>query len=150
MTWCNCTKSIAHKKIKLTDPGSKRFAVFVNANEHQHDKTQSDGCLMVGQTAADWILTKAKTLEQVIVELKGKDVDHACMQIIATAEYLREQGKLGTTVAGLIVCTEYPRNNTKIQRARVQFARNFKGPIHAVTKSKEFTLAQVIRFDGPT
>lgn len=149
MTWEPCTSTVSHSKIKLSDPKSKYSAVITNPSKLKHQKTQADGCWIKGKTAADWVLTSSTNEQQLIVELKGRDVDHGTKQVIATAEALQAEGKLGSRLAGLIICTQYPKNDTLIQRARLSFARRFKGPIHAVTKSREFDFNRVLAFDGP-
>lgn len=150
MTWNPCTQIITHSKIKLSDPKSKYSAVINNPLQIKHEKTQADGCWVKEKTAADWILTCTTNQHQVIVELKGSNVDHGAKQITATAEALLDAGKIGKKIAGLIVCTQYPKNNTTIQRTSRQFALKFKGPIHAVTKSREFDLEKILEFPGPS
>jgi hypothetical protein len=149
MSWIPCTSTTSHSKIKISDPGSKYTAVINNPTKTKHYKTRSDGCWIKEKIAADWILTCSSNERQLIVELKGGDVNHGTKQIIATAEALKSEGKIAARLAGLIVCTQYPKNDTSIQRARLEFARRFKGPIHAVTKSREFDFDRVLAFDGP-
>ena len=146
MTWDKCTEEVSHPKIRLEDKGSKRFAIFLNPTCAKHSRTRTDGCLVVEQTAADWVLTCDKADQQVIVELKGKNVEHAAKQIFATAAHLKQTDRSKSAIAGLIVCTQYPKHDTKIARAKLKFAREYGGPIHAASGSREFHLDRLVRF----
>lgn len=149
MSWDNCTQQIKHSKIKLDDPKGRRHAIFHNPNQTEFKKTAADGCWIVQKTSADWVITCCETGAQVIVELKGTDTNHATEQILATARELSESQHIGNRIAGLIVCTQYPSIDTKIQRARLAFKRLYNAPIHVVTKSREFDISRVICFSGP-
>jgi hypothetical protein len=110
--------------------------------------TQVDGCLIVGATAADWIVTDPE-LGDVIVELKGKNVEYGARQILATAQYWRDSNYNLDRIAGLIVCVQYPRTSTTVQKAQQRFLREYRGPLHVVTKNYEFKLENVLSFRGP-
>lgn len=140
-------------RIKLDDTESKRYAVFVNEERANYIKTRLDGGLIKNQAhqkTADWLLSKVD-VGDVIVELKGKDVDEAVVQIIAASKYLKEtnhvfQGR----VAGLILCTGVPRILTKIQRAKIEFAKLNRGaPLHVRNRSGEFIFEYVLSPNGP-
>lgn len=149
MTWQGCTQTTNHSKIKLSDPKSKRHAIFSNPSKEDYQKTAADGCWRKQEICADWVLTNETHSMQAIIELKGSDVAHAIEQIIATATTLEKEEKIAKISAGLIVCTQYPSVDTKIQRGRLSFKKRFNAPIHVVTKSQEFNLAKVVKFDGP-
>lgn len=143
-----CTVDTQVSKIKLDDRGCTRKAIFLNQAKKKYTKTRIDGCLIKHKTAADWLISQEES-GQVIVELKGKDVDHATDQILETADFIKKSKLLAPKIAGLIVSTEYPAINTKVQRAQVKFATTFKGPLHVVTKNYEFLLENVLSFKGP-
>ncbi|MBA4056208.1 MAG: hypothetical protein C0490_15950, partial [Marivirga sp.] len=113
-------------KIKLSDAGSKRFAVFLNKEKTTYIKRRMDGGLVKNITAADWMLSKPN-VGDVIVELKGRDVAHALDQVAATADFAVQSGIAQKKVAGLVLCTEHPGINTKIQIAMNKFAVRYKG-----------------------
>lgn len=149
MIWQGCTQTTNHSKIKLSDPRSKRHAIFSNPNNEDYLKTAADGCWKKQEICADWVLTSETHNTQAIVELKGSDVAHAIEQVVATANALEKEGKKANIIAGLVICTQYPSVDTKIQRGRLSFKKRFNAPIHVVTKSQEFHLAKVVKFDGP-
>ena len=85
----------------------------------------------------------------VVIELKGKNVEHAVMQVFATAQYWTNNGFVSGKLAGLIVCKRYPRASPSIQRAQDKFSKSFRGPLHIVTKNYEFKFKNVLSFKGP-
>lgn len=141
-----CREAIAVSKIKLEEKGRK--AIFNNLGRETYIKTRVDGCLLVNETASDWVLSK-KNIGDVIVELKGRDVDHAVEQVTATADFWKEKGFSNGHMAALIVCAQYPRIDTKIQRATQAFSKKHKAPLHVVSRNSEYLFNDVLRFDGP-
>lgn len=135
-------------KIKLDDKGSKRFAVFLNKEKLPHIKRKMDGGVVTNALSADWMLSKPK-VGDVIVELKGGDVSHALVQVSATAEFAVNAGITNGKIAALVLCTEHPGVNTKIQIAMAKFATRFKGPIHVRNRDGEFEFEKVLSFNGP-
>lgn len=120
---CNVTDSV----IKVSERKS-RHATFVNAERVEYKKIAYDGCCKFNETACDWLLVKEE-VGTLAVELKGSDIDHACMQIEKTLSDVRLNKNLPQKVAALIVCTRVPKIDTKVQRARLRLAKNFRAPL---------------------
>lgn len=135
-------------KIKLDDKGSVRVAVFLNPEKSSHTVWKMDKGIINNATCADWMITKG-SVGDIVVELKGGDVAKALVQITATATYAKANKLLNGRTAGLVLCTQCPAASTKIQRAKNDFARDFKGPIHVRNKSGEFVFEHVLSFNGP-
>ncbi|WP_124486255.1 MULTISPECIES: hypothetical protein [unclassified Burkholderia] len=135
-------------KIKLSDKGSVRHAVFLNPERKDHIKRRMDGGYMKNETAADWMLSK-KGSGDVFLELKGGDVMHAIEQVCATAEFAVANDLVSGSLAALILCTEHPGFNTKMQRMMQTFATRYKGPVHTRNRSGEFVFEHVLSFNGP-
>lgn len=147
MTCARCREVLTDSKVKVEENGKK--AVFANASRAVFSRVRVDGCLVNGAVSADFLVAKAD-VGHVIVELKGKDVVHAYEQILATAKSLKACSQRPVRIAGLIVCTEYPRGIARsAQRLRDQFAREFKGPIHVVASNNEYVIEKVLAFNGP-
>ena len=72
--------------------------------------------------AADYLVS-IPTKVDVIVELKGKNVDHATTQIEATRLFWsnHKDYQSGQFIGALIVCSEYPRADLKIKRYMESF-----------------------------
>jgi hypothetical protein len=119
-----CIESLRHSKVKVHDRGTNVSAVFLNPEKRSVERIRVDGCLAPsGQTAADFLVSIPAVVD-VIVELKGTDLRKAFEQVEATVDFLEQRRKLpkkppNSTVIGiLIVCSEYPSRNARIQRKR--------------------------------
>ena len=125
----DCQKKTTDSKIKVEE--LRRKAIFLNPERNVYLKTQIDDCVIKNAVAADWIVTK-EGIGDIVVELKGKDVDHATKQILATMKFWKRRGFCRHKVAALIVCSEFPRASTRIQKAmqsfRDCFSRLLKNP----------------------
>ncbi|MCW1979630.1 hypothetical protein [Xanthomonas campestris] len=135
-------------KIKLSDKGSPRHAVILNPLKENHVKRRMDGGFIKNSTAADWMLSKPGTGD-IFLELKGGDVSRAVEQISATADFAVKNNLICGKIGALILCTEHPGFNTKMQRIMQAFATKFKGPIHARNRSGEFVFEHILSFNGP-
>ena len=145
---CPYTEVTKVSKIRLDDKGSPRYATFLNPDKLNHVTRRMDGGLVKNKTAADWMISK-EGVGDIVLELKGCDVEKALEQINATAGYARDQEFLQGKIAGLVLCTQHPGISTKIQRAMLQFAKTFKGPVHVRNRSGEFVFEYVLSFKGP-
>jgi hypothetical protein len=119
----NCIEEIRHPKVKVHDPGTGMSAILLNGKKETVRRIRMDGCLApVGERAADFVVSHPKTVD-VIVELKGGDVDHAITQVEATRVFWRSHAeyKQGQTIGAWIVCSQYPRASLKIGRYRDDF-----------------------------
>ncbi len=119
-----CIESLRHSKIKVHDPGTNVSAVFLNLEKRTIERVRVDGCLTpVGQTAADFLVSMPSVVD-VIVELKGTDLRKAFEQVEATVEFLQQRKNVqkkppnSAVISILIICSEYPSNNPRIQRKR--------------------------------
>lgn len=77
-----CIEVKTDRKIKCED--GKRFAIFENKNGRSFNKIRVDGCAVTNGLRADWVMELGSSA--VILELKGRDVEHAAKQIHATAK----------------------------------------------------------------
>lgn len=105
-----CIEQVRHSRIRVHDAGTGKSAVLLNLGRERVRKIRMDGCLApVGEHAADFVVSHPK-IADVIVELKGRDVNHACAQVEATWAFWRshKEYKEGHTEGALIVCTQYP------------------------------------------
>jgi hypothetical protein len=118
-----CIERIRDSKVRVTDPGTARRAILLNPDRVQVRRIRMDHCLApVGEVAADFVVSKPNLVD-VIVELKGKNVDHAVDQIESTLTFWRRHAeyKRGQPIGAWIVCAEYPRASLKVARYRTSF-----------------------------
>lgn len=144
----DCTETLRHSRIRVDDKRSPRWAVFLNPTRSRIRKIRVDGCLVRGGPAADWIVSKADCVD-VVVELKGRDVDHALEQAVATLRLWNDLpgNENNDRLAVLIVCTQYPRETTKIDRARKQLAQDYRAPLHIRTRNLEYEFDTLAKFE---
>ena len=117
-----CIESLRHTKIKVHDKGTNVSAVFLYPEKRTVERIRVDGCLAPAQqTAADFLVSMPNVVD-VIVELKGTDLRKAFEQVEATVDFLRQRKNVhkkppnSPVISILIVCSEYPSNNPRIQR----------------------------------
>jgi hypothetical protein len=144
------TRTQTDSKIKVSENG--RQAVFLNPERAVYFIVQVDGGLIKNTTASDYVVSKADQkgiLDDLVIELKGTDVNHALDQVMATANYWQQQGLRAGKIAALIVCARMPKFDTKVQRCASAFAKSFKGPLHVCPRNDEFVFENVFSFRGP-
>jgi hypothetical protein len=116
----DCIEKIRDSKVKASDPGTARSAILLNPERIQVRRIRMDGCLAPArQVSADWVISTPQLVD-VIIELKGKNVDHAVDQIQATLIFwsTHQEHSTGQSIGAWIVCSEYPRASTKVARYR--------------------------------
>ncbi len=118
-----CIEKIRDSKVKITDPGTARRAILLNPDRVQVRRINMDRCLApAGEVAADFVVSKPDFVD-VIVELKGKNVDHAVDQIESTWAFWGRhwEHKAAQPISAWIMCSEYPRASPKVARYRESF-----------------------------
>jgi hypothetical protein len=71
---------------------------------------------MKNQESADYFICSA--LGQILVELKGCDVEKGVRQIIASHKFLKDRKICSENGKAFLVCSRYPRHDTTIARAK--------------------------------
>ena len=137
-----------NKNSKVTVKENGKQAIFLNPERTVYCVVHVDGCVIQQKIASDYVVSKAG-VGDVVVELKGCDVDHAVDQIFATADFWTKNGFREGNIAGLIVCSRKPSFDTKIQRIQARFAKHFSAPIHVIARNDEFVFERVLMFSGP-
>jgi hypothetical protein len=114
-----CVQEVSHSNVTVGDRGSKYRANFPNPSNVKFRKAHVDGCIVTDGARADWIVSKVG-VGSVIVELKGKDVAHACEQLFSTLSHADCQEWLEAKKALLVVCSRVPSFDTSIAKAQVR------------------------------
>ena len=146
---CPCTEALTDSKIRVEENGKK--AVFLNIGRARCLRVHVDGCLIKQATACDWLVVMGDE-GAVLVELKGKDVEHALVQLETTMEHIVASKKYPNRVAALVVCGGVPKHpsfDTKLQRAKSRLVARFKAPLHVVHGNFEYEIGAVLSFKGP-
>jgi hypothetical protein len=111
--WANCTQSKSFKLIVVSERG--KTAVFENLKFETYEVTKVDGCVKCDGAKVDFSVADC-TGRRVLIELKGRDVEHGIEQISNTMVCMRKAGISATNVAALIVCTKVPIAVSRSQR----------------------------------
>jgi len=108
----DCTEELNHSKISVKRDG--RRAVFHNAERATIKCIDLDCWILSAEAAkADYIVSKPSVAD-VIVELKGKDIQHAADQIVVTLGKWRTAPPFSRKIGGLIVFTHCPMSAAEI------------------------------------
>lgn len=140
-----CVETTRAIRIRVAEHAS--VAVFLNPTRTLIRKIRIDECVIRAGIRCDWVLSKADCVD-VLVELKGADVNHAVDQLLKTIEVWRDHPLRGknTKLAALVVCSQYPRVDTRIQRAKMTFASRFRTPLHISSRGGEFVFCSLATF----
>jgi hypothetical protein len=141
----NCIEEKLDSKIKCRD--GNRYVIIKNDENDPFLKIRVDNCVVTDGARADWVVEKAQSA--LIIELKGRDVEHAATQIFETAALWKIQEKRCVKVAGLIIARQYPRASTSLQRKQDKFAKEFKGPLHVINHNAEVVFSRAMSFKNP-
>jgi hypothetical protein len=139
-----CVSVVLDSNVKVADPRS-RSATFNNSSREEYRRVRFDGCVVKGATACDWLLAKTG-VGTLAIELKGADVDRAAEQVLAGLAFAASELTLPRRLAGLIVCTRYPRIDTKVQRIKQRVAKTYKAPIHVKTRAEGLVFEEMFTF----
>jgi hypothetical protein len=133
---------------KITVCENRKSATINNHERVVHRRVQVDGCVINDRETlcADWVIERDAL--SVVIELKGRDVEHAAKQVIATSELWKSERRY-EKICGLIVARQYPRSSSSIQLKQQQYSRRFSGPLHIVTGNYAFDIENLLSFRGP-
>lgn len=140
-----CCDSCVHSLVKVEDQG-KKF-IIENKGKKAHVKIAYDGCVIKDALTADYVVRCPEG--DIVVELKGVNVDHGLKQVLATASHFRGAIKEAGPFAAIVVASQFPRISTAVQRAKLDFLKKFGGPLHVVSKSGIFQASKVLSQRGP-
>jgi hypothetical protein len=145
----NCTEVTKVTRVKVGEKG--RHAVFLNPEKREYLKIRIDGCIIVNQTACDYLVARDDVVG-VLIELKGTDLPRALKQIEETLEYLKNKKVKYSRMAALIVCrspSRHPSFTPKIQLFKNRLMSQHRMPLHIVTGNHEFEMEKVLSFRKP-
>lgn len=139
-----CIEVTSVSNITVRDSG--KCTNIVNDERVDHKRVQVDGCFDNEGLLADWIIERDN--RAIIIELKGRHVEHGANQIFATAE-IWKQSYPDAKFAGLIVGRQTPAANTSMQIKKRQFSKKYKGPLHVVKSNCNLVFDDIFSFNGP-
>ncbi|MDR6952667.1 hypothetical protein J2X65_002026 [Ancylobacter sp. 3268] len=140
-----CTQIVTHSKIKVEEHGRK--AIFENSNGDMYHVSIVDNCLITDGSRADRLVRKVGD-SSVIVELKGKDVDHGIKQLMATVEHPNIRSMLESKIGFLLVCRRYPKFDYYVAKAKTEAAKKYKAGFHVVCDQRQVKIEEVVKING--
>jgi hypothetical protein len=141
-----CCEVTRVSKVKLEERGAK--VVFLNSDNTEFVKIRVDGCVVANESAADWALVK-RPIGDLLVELKGRNIELAVKQLTATMRLWRDNKlSCGGKIGALVVSRQVPKA-TIMQKVKLKFMSEFRCPIHVVSHNQEFIFERVLDSRGP-
>lgn len=135
----NCVEVVNHSRVVVKEKGKQ--VTFLNPSQEIFHRIRVDGCLVTQGPRADWIVSK-DAAGSVIVELKGRDVEHAVDQLFATINHPSCTPWLTKPTKLLIICAKFPAFDTKVARAQVA-ARKLGMTLKVVCRTFECQIDQM-------
>lgn len=105
-----------------------------NRSRSRFTMVRFDGCVVKHATGADWLLIKENNGTHLIIELKGRNVEHAIDQLRATTQFLICHGIDTQKISAVVICRQYPHASTLLQRKEAAYTREFRVPIRFASK----------------
>lgn len=124
MEYGKCATETTHKIITAEE--NKRKLILNNPSQRLVRKIQIDGCLPVEGKRCDYMFEIDKpTTEVIYLELKGCDIEKACLQLTETIDlFLNKHRHIKRSCH--IVASRVPKAGTKVQQLKVQMLKNKK------------------------
>jgi hypothetical protein len=119
----SCTRTKTGSKIKVE--AHDRKAVFDNSARAEIKIVNLD-CRLAGDTSpkADHIVSKPGVVD-IVVELKGKDIDHALEQILATYAKWKIVPPISKQIGGLVVFSRSPDRSAGLEDKKKRFLQTY-------------------------
>ncbi|MEN9847353.1 MAG: hypothetical protein RL368_93 [Pseudomonadota bacterium] len=124
MEYGKCATETTNKIIPAEE--NKRKLILNNPSQRVVRKIQIDGCLPVEGKRCDYMFEiDEPTTEVIYLELKGCDIEKACLQLAETIDlFLNKHRHVKKSCH--IVASRVPKAGTKVQQLKVQMLKNKK------------------------
>lgn len=138
----NCSTERNDPKIAVSEKG--RTFRLENPNRRTVTQVKVDGCLITGERErCDYLFvvphqTTPPTHRVCYVELKGKHIEKAISQIIATMEFTKAQ-YIGFGKEAYIVSSRVPAENPATQAGRIKLRKEYKASL--LVRSSELSVS---------
>lgn len=117
-----CTNICSDTKIVFQDGESKSKMCFSNPNRRMVKKIHVDNCLIKEGKRCDFLLIDHNEVEH-FVELKGKQVEYACSQIIESIKKISKD--INALKYSFIVSSACPLTTTEVQVFKAKFKKKY-------------------------
>jgi len=118
---CN---TLTTNKIISKEENKRKFIIKNNSNK-KINIVKVDNCLITNGNKCDWLFEILDNNLVFYVELKGKNINHAFIQLEITINYCKSNHNKFKKNA-YIVSSRVPNSGTDIQKAKQNFAKKLK------------------------
>jgi hypothetical protein len=140
-----CTSKVRHPIVKVEENSKK--AIFKNKDRSEFSITKVDGCLITEGRRSDYLVSRIGSVS-LLIELKGACLEHACNQLLATAENSKIKGLLERRFGLLVVAARYPSFDSHVIKAKQHCAKKYKAGFHVVCGNKHLDIDQLAGISG--
>lgn len=135
-----CTTVLSDPAIRLPDCG--KVVVLSNPSREKVHRVRFDGCVVQNQKAVDYLVSVGNE-RSLLVELKGRDVEHAIDQISESAHYLKQNYAHYQPDLGLIFCKQVPSGSSTINRKRERLYKDHGIDLRISSSKSKFCLKRL-------
>lgn len=124
----DCTRDRYDPRISLKEKRSGM--TFLNPTKEKVEENIVDDCLIKKGKRCDY-LVRDKDDYEYFVELKSKEIEHACKQLEASMRQLSQVDKKHC----IVICTRNPLSGTDTQKLKRQFKQKYNATL-SIKKNK--------------
>ena len=140
----DCITTVTDRNIVFADKKSK--SVFRIKNEYQRtiEKHKVDGCLIKGDESnkCDWLAVDVASRNEIYIELKGKNIEHAVKQLCASVDRLST--KKTVKKLAYVIATRCPSNSTELDVIKAKIWRSHKLDLDVKTMEYEISIEKLL------
>lgn len=133
----SCKITCSHPNIVFVDGKSRSKMCFENPNKRIVTKIRVDDCLIKSGRRCDFLLIDHNGIEH-FIELKGKQVEYACEQIIATIKIICSNIK--NPRHSFVVSSACPLTSTEVQVYKSKFRKNYNSSLKIQTRKCSYKI----------
>lgn len=133
-----CRSITTAKIISLKDKGGKSTMIFDNPNQKEAIKVKVDGCEITDPRVLKCDFLVICETEH-FVELKGKNIKHACDQLEATIIKLSIDPQSLSKYC-FVVSSRCPLTTTKVQKQKIKFKKKYNAQLTIKNKVCRYRL----------
>lgn len=130
----DCKTVRSDKLIVLMDGKAKSQFRLSNPNQKKIHQILIDDCVIKQGKRCDYMIIVDKCKTEHYIELKGKNISHACMQLEETIRQLSSDSKNFLKYC-FVVSSVCPLSTTKRQKLTLQFKKNYNAILRIKNKT---------------
>lgn len=138
----SCVEKVNHSLIKVEERRSN--FLIKNDERRNFERHRIDNCVIKNGVRCDWAISDENG-NTAFIELKGKDIEHGCRQLLETAEREECIHLMGGSIGFVLVCSNNPKFDSYTIKAKKIAMDKYKCGFHRVKPGKVMTIEEVIK-----